>query len=69
MQTTSLRLTPREHDVARLLAYGYTNSSIGERLGISIRTVEMHRAHAMRKLGVRSRSEVVRWALDEKLLR
>jgi DNA-binding CsgD family transcriptional regulator len=69
MQKSSSRLTPRELDVATLLAYGHTNASIGERLGISIRTVEMHRANAMRKLGTQTRAEVVRWALDEKLLR
>lgn len=68
MQTRPLRLTPREQEVASLLAYGHTNASIGQRLGISIRTVEMHRANALQKLGLRRRSELVRWALDENLL-
>ena len=45
-----------------------TNPASAARLGISIRTVEMHRAHALRKHGARPRSEVVRWALDETLL-
>ena len=63
------KLTPREHQVATLLAYGFTNGEIAERLTISIRTAEMHRANAMRKLGVDSRAEVVRWALDHGLLR
>lgn len=65
---TILRLTPREHEVAVLLAYGYTNHEIADRLEISIRTAEMHRANAMRKLGARTRAEVVRWALDLGLL-
>lgn len=68
-RTTSTRLTPREEQVATLLAYGYTNSEIAEHLTISIRTAEMHRANAMRKIGADSRAEVVRWALDHELLR
>lgn len=68
MLSIPTKLTPREHQVATLLAYGYTNGEIAERLTISIRTAEMHRANAMRKLGVDSRAEVVRWALDHDLL-
>jgi DNA-binding NarL/FixJ family response regulator len=64
-----VQLTPREHEVATLLAYGFTNTEIAERLTISIRTAEMHRANALRKLGVDSRAGVVRWALDHDLLR
>jgi len=62
-------LTRRELQVATLLAYGYTNSEVAEKLGISVRTAEMHRANAMRKLGASSRAEIVRWALDNELLR
>lgn len=69
MTATLTRLTPREHEVATLLAYGYTNSEIAGRLTISIRTAEMHRANALRKLGAASRADVVRWALDQGLLR
>jgi DNA-binding CsgD family transcriptional regulator len=67
--TISTTLTPRERQVATLLAYGHTNGEIAERLGISIRTAEMHRANAMRKLRADSRADVVRWALDHDLLR
>ena len=67
--TMTTKLTPREHQVATLLAYGLTNAEIADRLQISIRTAEMHRANAMRKLGVDSRAEIVRWALDHALLR
>lgn len=67
--TISTTLTPRERQVATLLAYGHTNCEIAERLGISIRTAEMHRANAMRKLPAESRADVVRWALDHELLR
>jgi len=68
MTATFTKLTPREAQVATLLAYGYTNGEIADQLTISIRTAEMHRANAMRKLGVDSRAEVVRWALDHDLL-
>jgi two-component system response regulator NreC len=63
------RLTPREREVAVLLAYGHTNSEVAARLIVSIRTAEMHRANAMRKLAARSRADLVRWALDQGLLR
>lgn len=66
--TMTTKLTPREQQVATLLAYGYTNGEIAERLTISIRTAEMHRANAMRKLSAESRADVVRWALDNELL-
>jgi len=65
----TINLTPREMQVATLLAYGYTNAQISARLSISIRTAEMHRASAMRKLGAASRADIVRWALDNDLLR
>lgn len=52
-------LTPREHDVLRLVATGRTNSEIATILGVSLRTVETHRSHLSRKLGTRSRAELV----------
>ena len=61
-------LTTREHQVLTLVAYGYTNGEVARRLTISVRTAEMHRANAMRKLQVQSRAEIVRWALGEQLL-
>jgi DNA-binding NarL/FixJ family response regulator len=57
-------LTGREHDVLRLLALGHTNQEIAKLLFISIRTAETHRARIMQKLGLKSRAEVVRYALD-----
>ncbi len=66
--STTTTLTPREREVAILLAYGYTNSQIADELTISVRTAEMHRANAMRKLGAPTRAAVVRWALDCGLL-
>ena len=54
-------LTAREVDVAGLTVDGLTNVEIGERLGISARTVETHLTRVREKLGVRSRSEVAVW--------
>jgi two-component system, NarL family, response regulator NreC len=55
-------LTPREEDVLRLLAQGYTNAETAEALVISIKTVETHRAHILGKLGLRKRAELVDYA-------
>lgn len=51
------RLTPREIDIALALLSGRANKGVAHDLGISVRTVEMHRAHIMAKLGVRSLAE------------
>jgi two-component system response regulator NreC len=61
-------LTPRETDVLKLIVQGYTNRQVGEELGISVRTVEGHRANLLEKLGLRSRVELVRYARDRGLL-
>ena len=58
-------LTKRETSVLMLLAWGYSNSQIGERLNISTKTVEFYRAHALKKLNVRGRSGIVRYAVRE----
>jgi two-component system, NarL family, response regulator NreC len=56
-------LSERERDVLYLLALGYTNQEIGEKLFISVRTVDTHRAHIMRKVRLQTRSELVMFAL------
>lgn len=61
-------LTSREREVLRLLALGHTNQEIAERLIVSVRTVESHRAHVMTKLRVTTRAGLVRTALDAGLL-
>jgi two-component system response regulator NreC len=63
-QETVESLTPREIDVLRLIAQGYTNRQIGEELTISVRTVEGHRANLSGKLGLRSRVDLVRYARE-----
>jgi DNA-binding CsgD family transcriptional regulator len=57
-------LTPRELDVVRLAARGYTAAEIGRRLFIGTRTVETHLAHARAKLGCRSKRELVRFTSE-----
>jgi DNA-binding NarL/FixJ family response regulator len=62
------RLTSREREILRLIAEGYSGKRIALLLGISYKTVETHRAAAMRKLQLRSVAAVVRYAVREKLV-
>jgi DNA-binding NarL/FixJ family response regulator len=61
-------LSDRERDVLELLALGYMNQEIGNKLFISVRTVDTHRAHIMRKLGLSTRAELVLFALANGLI-
>lgn len=61
-------LTPREREVLRLIALGHTNTEIATMLYVSVRTVENHRAGVMRKLGLRTRAELVRHAAEGGLI-
>jgi two-component system, NarL family, response regulator NreC len=60
---SSEHLTPRQREILCLAAEGFTNRQIADRLHLSTRTVEMHRANLMRKLGLHSPSELVRYAV------
>ena len=61
-------LSDREVEVLRLISLGHTNSEIAEQLFLSVRTVESHRAHIQQKLGLSTRAELVKYALEHKLL-
>ncbi len=61
-------LTPREIEVLGLVALGYMNPEIAERLVLSVRTVETHRANIQRKTGLTTRAELVAYALDHDLV-
>jgi two-component system response regulator NreC len=61
-------LSSRELDVLRLIALGHTNGEIADALFLSVRTVQSHRAHIQQKLGMTSRSDLVRYALDRRLI-
>ena len=62
-------LTPREQEVCTLLAYGHTNAEIAEKLFISERTIETHRTHILSKLQIKSRAELVRFAINHGLIK
>ncbi len=61
-------LSRRELEVLRLIALGHTNAEIADALYVSVRTVETHRTHIHQKLGLRTRSEMVQYALDQGLM-
>jgi two-component system, NarL family, response regulator NreC len=54
--------------VLRMIALGHTNAEIAGELYLSVRTVETHRAHVQQKLGLSTRAELVRYAIDHGLL-
>jgi two-component system response regulator NreC len=68
-RTSSLRgegqkeLSDRETEVLRLISLGYSNKEIGIRLDLSVKTIEIHKANAMRKLGISGRIDIVRYAI------
>jgi DNA-binding NarL/FixJ family response regulator len=62
-------LSQREREVLELVAQGYTNQQIADHLGLSVKTVETYRARLVEKLGLQSRAELVRYALDSGLFR
>jgi DNA-binding NarL/FixJ family response regulator len=68
-RSTSLRgenkgqLSDRESEVLRLIALGYSNKEIGVNLDLSVKTIEVHKANAMRKLGIASRIDIVRYGI------
>ncbi len=61
-------LSPRESEVLRLVALGYTSQQIADELCIGASTVETHRSRIMEKLGLRGRAQLVRYALAKGLL-
>jgi two-component system, NarL family, response regulator NreC len=67
-QDTGERLSERELQVLRLIAEGYTNRQIAEKLFLSVRTIETYRARLMEKLQVKSRVGLVRYAIRNQLL-
>ena len=61
-------LSPREVEILRLIALGYTSAEIAAKLHLSRRTVETHRARIFQKLELKTRAELVRFALDRHLI-
>ncbi len=56
-------LSEREAEVLRLIARGYINKEVAARLSLSVKTVEAHKANGMRKMGMKSRVDIVRYAM------
>jgi len=67
-EETDEQLTPRQREVLTLIAEGLSNREIGERLGISVKTVERHRENIMRRLNLHSRTELVKYAIRKGLI-
>lgn len=68
VDTTFDLLSPREQRVLRLIALGYTNLQVADRLGLSVKTVETYKSRLMTKLGLTGRAALVRYALQQGLL-
>jgi DNA-binding NarL/FixJ family response regulator len=62
------RLTPREHEVLRLIARGYSYKEIARQLSISTKTVETHVSSVLRKLQLSNRYELTRWATERRIV-
>jgi two-component system response regulator NreC len=68
-QSPQGELSEREGEVLRMIAWGHSNKEIASRLDLSVKTVEVHKANAMRKMGMTSRIDIVRYALLQGWLR
>lgn len=62
------QLSPREREVLRLIARGYTYKEVARDLGISAKTVETHVSSVLRKLQLSTRHQLTRWATDRRLI-
>jgi non-specific serine/threonine protein kinase len=62
-------LTVREREIAVLIGQGKTNGEIAEELVLSKRTIEKHMAHILIKLGFANRAQIVRWAIENGLVK
>jgi two-component system, NarL family, response regulator NreC len=65
VEAPTRRVTDREAEVLRLIATGYSNKEIARHLDLSVKTVELHRANAMRKLNLHGRVDIVRFAVGQ----
>lgn len=61
-------LTTREREILQMVAEGRSSSEVGGKLGISPRTIELHRSRVLKKLGLRNQAELIRYALKRGIL-
>lgn len=64
IDNVALLLTARERQVAEKLAFGFTNREIAGQVGISIKTVDTHRGHVLKKLGLKNNAQLVHLAIS-----
>jgi DNA-binding NarL/FixJ family response regulator len=67
-QTSYDRLSPREREVLKLLAEGFSVKEIAARLNLSVKTVDVHKTNLMKKIDVHDRTELVKYAIQKKLI-
>ena len=67
-QTSYDRLSPREREVLKLLAEGLSVKEIATRLDLSVKTVDAHKTNLMKKIGVHDRAELIKYAIQKKLI-
>ena len=60
---TTAKISEREAEVLKLIAFGYSNKEIAGKLRLSVKTIETHKANAMKKLDLGSRIDIVRYAV------
>ncbi len=65
---TSNGLTPREREILQLIAEGYTNKEIAEILSLSVKTIQSHRSNLMSKLDLHDRGELIKYAIQKKII-
>ena len=68
VKTSNNELTNREWEVLHLVAHDHTNAEIATRLGITEHTVKIHRGSMMRKLGLRSHTQLIRYAIEHEII-
>ena len=61
-------LTKREQEVVTLIASGYKNREVAEKIGIKVKTVETHRANVMNKLAFRNIAQLIRYAIQKRMV-
>jgi DNA-binding NarL/FixJ family response regulator len=68
LQSSYDRLSPREREVLKLLAEGFSVKEIATRLNLSVKTVDAHKSNLMKKIDVHDRTELVKYAIQKKLI-
>ena len=69
VEERTAKLTQREREVCKMLALGHTNAEIADKLNISARTVETHRMNILSKLDLKSRADLVRFAIENEIIK